>query len=81
MSKLSTPQLRVPSVDRFEAIEFDATDLNADKDPEAGIPKVSFLTNSGQRLTLPFGPSAAEFTKLATWATEVATLLTEQGRK
>jgi hypothetical protein len=81
MSKLDNPTLRIPGFDQFEAVEFDATALNADKDPEKGVPTITFLTNNGQRLMLQIGTSATDLMRLATWATSVASLLIDQGRR
>lgn len=82
MPKMTTSEFRFPGFDAFEAIDFDAAQLSNDdakisQDANIGV---SFLTTTGQKLTMHFKPSAAAFTQLATWATEVATILTAQGR-
>lgn len=83
MSKMTNSEFRFPANDAFEAIDFNAGQLSSDDArlaQDANI-EISFLTSVGQKLTMQFKPSAASFTQLATWATEVATILTAQGRK
>jgi hypothetical protein len=77
-----TSTFRFPSLDRFEAVDFDASAI-LDEDALArdqASALVVLNANTGQRLQMPLKTSAKSFQDLAAWATEVADYLRSKGK-
>ena len=77
---MKNPVMNFPSTDKFEAVAFDSSGIEGEGLSIIPVPKVTFRPSNGFLMSMDLKASAAEFEKLAEWATEIAAILTALNR-